>query len=77
MSDPLSMWTVYDRPTDYPHGIIARRYEVTAEGAVPMLDCIAGPTLEAVREHLMHHAGMSVPLPRDPNDHPTVLETWI
>lgn len=77
MSEPLSMWTVYDHPTDYPEGYLARRFEVTAEGATPMLDCIAGPSLDAVRQHLIHHAGMSAALARSPDDHPNVLETWI
>jgi hypothetical protein len=27
----LSMWTVYDRPTDHPDGFIARRFEIRRE----------------------------------------------
>ena len=31
----LRMWTVYDRPKDFPDAIVARLHEVDAGGSVP------------------------------------------
>ena len=36
---------------------------------------IATPDLEALREHCRKHG--LVCLPRDPNDEPQILETWL
>ena len=72
----LSMWTIYDRPRDYPVGHIARRYDVGGDLDEPRAsgDAIIGE-LETIRESMMR-CGLTC-LMRDPNDHPTVLETWL
>ena len=72
----LSMWTIYDRPRDYPDGFIARCF-VSGQGALhPMAthDVLTGE-LETIRESMML-CGLTC-LTRDPSDHPSVLETWL
>lgn len=74
-SEPLVMWTVYDRPRDYPNGYIARRYLVTAKGAFPTDEVETSPLLAELRRRFARR-GLSC-LTRDPADHPTVVETWL
>lgn len=66
----LDIWTVYERPTDYPQGFIARLYRNgTATQAI-----VTGDTLDAVR------GGIPLGLcrmARHPSDDPVIVETWL
>ena len=75
MSNSLQMWTVYDRPSDYPQGFIARRYDITNDGVHPTEDKVHGPNLSNVRMQL-HHLGLSPAFLRSDGDAPSVVETW-
>jgi len=48
----LSMWTVYERPTDYACGFVARRFEVSGRGPMPTQMTIKCLELEPIREKL-------------------------
>ena len=67
----LTMWTICDRPTDYPHGIIARLHEVPGG---PTQCSIIGE-LEDLRERF-RQAGMH-PITRSEGDELQIIETWI
>lgn len=69
----LMMWTVYERPTDFPNSFVARRWRVTAEGAVATGDLVLAGTLERIREALP--PGL-YRLPREAEDDPVIVETW-
>jgi hypothetical protein len=75
MSEPLSTWTIYDHPSDYPGAYIARRFEIVAGQALATENAIVSPSLDAIRECLRERG--LVCLARDPSDHPNVVETWI
>jgi hypothetical protein len=66
----LSMWTIYERPTDHPDGYIARRFE----SIMPTDDTLTGE-LGALREIFME-AGL-FKLPRSAEDEPQIVETWL
>lgn len=74
MADVLKMWTIYKHPLDYPEGYVARQWLIR-DGGYPYAGVARyRPDLEAARA--------AVPpglyrLDRDPNDDPTVVETWI
>jgi hypothetical protein len=71
----LRMWTVYARPADYPLGFIARLFEVDGSGGVRAThQAVTGATLEAVRARL---PGGLHRLARNPQDHFTVVESWL
>lgn len=70
----LSMWTIYDRPKDYPTGFIARRFAVTELGPCPTLDAYAGE-LEAIRE-AFYQAGL-IRMTRHDDDEAQIVETWL
>ena len=71
----LSLWTVYERPKDYPIGWVARRFEVTAAGPKPTNSVIKCARLEPIREKLAR-AGLFC-LARHAEDEPQIVETWL
>ncbi len=74
MSEPLSIWVVYDHPADYPEGYLARRWRVTDDTCQATDESVTGTRLETVRARLPAHL---VRLARDPEDDPVIVETWI
>jgi hypothetical protein len=67
----LCIWTIYDRPTDYPHGHIARRHEAPGGPTDHMLT----GELEELRD-VMRGAGL-VCVCRQEGDEPPIVESWI
>jgi hypothetical protein len=71
----LTIWTVYERPTDYACGFIARAFEITSTGPKPTGHVIKARDLEPIRRKLQR-AGLTV-LVRDETDEPQIVESWI
>jgi hypothetical protein len=70
----LSLWTIYDRPLDHPDGFLARRHESGETFKGPTSDAFTGD-LETLRQ-TFRRAGLTV-IPREPNDDPRIVETWL
>ena len=70
----LAIWTVYDRPRDYPDGYIARLHEVI-DGKQKATDMTLKGELDEIRTALWR-AGM-MKLSRDPKDEPQIVESWV
>lgn len=70
----LNIWTVYDRPKDFPHSYVARRFEVTADGAIPTRDIVQGE-LSIIRKSFME-CGLTC-LTRNETDEPQIVESWL
>jgi hypothetical protein len=71
----LAIWTVYERPKDYPIGWIARMFEITRAGPQPTGHVIKCADLDPIREKLAH-AGL-VCLDRQDGDEPQIVESWL
>jgi hypothetical protein len=71
----LSIWTIYDRPTDYPNGYIARRHEVLASGPLATDDTVKADDLYTLRKHLLQ-AGLTR-INRSPDDDAKIVESWL
>lgn len=71
----LTIWTVYDSPSDAPGLFMARRFEVTRTGAHATSETMTSTDLYDIRVELARR-GM-VPLQRDPQDDPAIVETWV
>lgn len=72
----LKMWVVYERPSDYPDGFIARLWRASSGGVVPSRHEVhTGATLEEVREKLKPYGLHRVS--RDPRDEPQIVEMWL
>lgn len=67
----LTIWTVYDHPTDLPDHYVARCWAMDQ----PTQYGIASDTLEALRR-VLDSAGL-VCLTRSENDDPVIVETWL
>jgi hypothetical protein len=70
----LSIWTVYDHPSDFPDTFMARCFKSDASGSFPTPTVMTGD-LETIRETLQW-AGL-VCLMRNESDDPKIVETWI
>lgn len=68
---PLSLWTIYDHPLDYPEYFVAREFHLDKATT----NVLIANSLEELREGF-RRAGM-VPIPRDPSDDPVIVETWL
>jgi hypothetical protein len=76
VSEPLQLWTVYERPSDFPELFVARRHDVFAGVSVPTGTYVTATTLEGLRE-LLRGMGLTFLLAREPGDDPVIVETWI
>lgn len=76
MSDAiLSIWTIYDRPRDFPNTFVARRHEAMAGATRPTQDVMICTDLERLRDHLAR-MGLTM-IPREPGDDPMIVESWL
>jgi hypothetical protein len=71
----VSIWTVYDRPADYPTGFVARMFEVSGAGAQLTQYTIKCMELDPIREKLSR-TGLAC-LSRDEGDELQIVERWI
>src|SRR5579864_6488168 len=70
----LPMFTVYDRPEDFPDHIVARLWTSLPEPR-PTTFLLRASTIGPVRDFL---AALGLThLSRSPEDNPAVLETWL
>ena len=74
--DGLAMWTIYDRPFDFPNMYVARKF-VIGRGARPQATdhTIVGDDLEPIRAGF-RRAGLTC-LPRADADDPKIIEVWL
>lgn len=75
MTRPLTMWTVYDRPSDAPEYYVARLWHIAPGQPHPTSTVIASSNLEIVRDYLLE-LGLTQ-LPRTEEDDPVILECWL
>jgi hypothetical protein len=73
----LSMWTIYDHPSDYPDDYVARRWDIDVTGQVATPDIIggAGDDLAGLRD-TFRRAGLHC-MGREPGDDAKIVETWL
>jgi hypothetical protein len=70
----LPMWVVYDHPTDYPDGWLARLWYSLPQPQATGLAIAAG-ALDTLRDHLAER-GCTV-IPRSEGDDPAIVESWL
>ena len=70
----LSIWTVYDHPTDFPNEFVARRWEVH-DKPVPTDDIITSNDVNLIRASLASR-GLTCLAPSKDDD-PNIVETWL
>jgi|LSQX01.3.fsa_nt_gb hypothetical protein len=74
----LSIWTVYEKPSDFPGEFVARRWESLVEDGAPVsratADVLVARDLDGLRAQLP--AGL-IRLERQPGDAPAIVESWV
>lgn len=73
----LDVWTVYDRPLDFPNGFIARKFQIlrSRPEPVPTEDTMRASSIEPLREQLR---GMGLTrLSPNAGDEPQIVELWV
>lgn len=74
--DPLPMWVIYDRPTDYPTSYVARKWLILSGLRNWATDeLLIDADLEALRARTTGW-GLTRLRP-DPRDDPVIVESWI
>lgn len=70
----VNIRTIYDCPTDYPAGFIARLFV----DFKPSDTTMTGPTLEAVRDAIQHVTPYDLPyIGRNDDDESEIIECWL
>jgi hypothetical protein len=71
----LTLWTVYDKPKDFPEKYVARLFVTSASGAHPTDQIFVADTITEIREEMIRR-GLSC-LARSDNDDPVIVEVWL
>lgn len=69
-SEPLQIWVIYERPSDFPTGYVARKFLLDT----PTETALYSTTLQGIRSQLP--AGLYC-IPKHPQDEPTIREIWL
>lgn len=70
----LSIWIIYDHPSDFPDSFVARRWEVRCV-PVPTRDVLRADQLLTLQVYLATRG--LVRFPRMPDDDPRIVEAWL
>jgi hypothetical protein len=71
----LSLYVVFDHPSDFPDSFVVREQIVRGGGSeIVMGDAWTAPTLEEVRKLVPPHLHR---LDRSPGDDPNIVEVWL
>ena len=65
--------TIYDSPADYRGAYVARLFESAVPA--PLNTFATSDSIEDLRD-MIRVAGFNFCVPRDPHDHPVIVETW-
>jgi hypothetical protein len=76
MTGGLSVWTIYDHPSDYPDTFVAREWRVTEAGFAPTQSTIESSDLEYLRRVMIVELGKTR-VERSESDDPKILESWV
>lgn len=76
MSEGLPIWTIYEKPSDFPEDFVVRRH-VSYPGKVVADPNIAMQSrgLENLRE-ILQRQGLTC-IGRQPDDEPCIVESWV
>ncbi len=71
----LQLWTIYNRPKDYPNHYVARLTLIGPAGPSHMPRLLISTDLDAIRIQMMQ-LGLAC-INRHPDDEPHIVEVWL
>ena len=72
--DKWIIWTIYERPSDFPDKFVLRSWEVEADSPAPMTASVMADTIDEIRNLLPR--GL-VCLAGCTHHDPRIVETWL
>lgn len=72
----LLLWTIYERPLDYPDGFVVRLHRVLPGMSVATNHAVVAESLEEARGLIPGRCSM-LRVPRSPQDEPQIVESWL
>lgn len=70
----LLVWTIFEQPADFPHHFVARPFVGQGGQSLPLHFVLLARRLDEVRRLLP--AGL-ICLPREDDDDPVIVESWM
>lgn len=70
----MSIWTIYDKPKDFPTKFVARKFLVSGDGVKPTDEIETADTLHQIRRKIPQGLAR---FERSPGDVKSVVESWI
>lgn len=77
--DVLTMWTIYQDPSDAPSGyrFMVRGFDSVGGKSVARHSAVAALTLELARAWIATNTSAVVRFPRSVDDDPVIVESWL
>ena len=74
-TNELEIWTIYDKPKDYPNNFVARK-EIISEGKRRWADeFMVSNKLENIQDYMKRQFLFRIP--RNEDDDPKIVECWL
>lgn len=77
MKSALTVWVIYERPSDHPDHFVLRAWDIFEGEATYREDVALADSLEQARTLLPLSEVPLVRLPRHPSDDAPIVESWI
>jgi hypothetical protein len=71
----LDIWTICERPSDFPGCFTARCHSVTSEGSQPTDHLLVAEDIDTLRKEMIRR-GLTC-ISREPGDDPVIVESWL
>ncbi|TAZ20728.1 hypothetical protein ELH77_19170 [Rhizobium ruizarguesonis] len=71
----LDIWTICERPSDFPDSFTARCHSVTSAGSEPTGLLLVADDIETLRKEMIRR-GLTC-ISREPGDDPVIVESWL
>jgi hypothetical protein len=77
MAEPLFIFVVYNRPSDYPDEIIVRKFTTSEGDPVPLEIIYRGKNLMDARSAVVKLSPHAIHFTRSAGDERQIMECWI
>ena len=77
MAEPLFIFVVYDRPTDFPNEIVVRKFTAVSGVPEPLEIIYRGLNLLDAQSKILELSPHAIQFHRDPSDESQIVECWI
>lgn len=73
--EPISGWTIYDHPKDFPDSLVARAWYASNGDVMPTDMVLVTNDIDELRSRFAREG--RIQFSRHPSDDPVIMEVWI